>query len=114
MAQAKLTGYPTAHLFRIRSDAITFGTGGVDRVVLGHGPRRVLVLVGIHGNEPCGVEAVRMMLQRQAIFTGGHASVSAGELQIVENWSQPLDALFESLTIEFMLGNPAALKKVCL
>ncbi|KAL7544665.1 hypothetical protein ACHAWF_008034 [Thalassiosira exigua] len=49
--------FPTAKLFHIHSDGMAFSGGkdGVDRVVLGHGPRRVLVLVGIHGNEPCGV-----------------------------------------------------------
>mmetsp|Transcript_12883 Transcript_12883/g.20979 ORF Transcript_12883/g.20979 Transcript_12883/m.20979 type:complete len:457 (+) Transcript_12883:1-1371(+) len=102
--------YPTSHPFRIQSDEMRFGKEGVDRIVLGHGPRRVLILVGIHGNEPCGVEAVKMLLQRKTLFSG-HANVSAKELLIDENWNQPIDALFESLTIEFLLGNPAALEK---
>ena len=105
--------FPTAELFRIRTDAMTFGKNGIDRVILGHGPRRVLVLVGIHGNEPCGVEAVKMMLKRKSIFTASHSDVTSDELHLDENWS-PLESLFDSLTIEFMVGNPAALEKVSL
>ena len=105
--------FPTAELFRIRSDAMTFGKNGVDRVILGHGNRRVLVLVGIHGNEPCGVEAVKMMLTRKSIFTASHSDVTSDELHLDENWS-PLESLFDSLTMEFMVGNPAALEKVSL
>ena len=63
---------------------MSFGKEGVDRVVLGHGPRRVLILVGIHGNEPCGVESVKMFLQRKALFAG-HANVCAKELLMDEN-----------------------------
>lgn len=104
--------YPTDRAFRVRSDAMVFGSDGVDRVILGHGPRRVLVLVGVHGNEPCGVEAVKTILQRKAIFTEGHAAVTANELLVEESWNFPLDDLFDSLTLEFLVGNPAALMKV--
>lgn len=89
---------------------IDFGNG-VDRVVLGHGPRRVLVLSGIHGNEPCGVEAVKMLLQKKRLFSCNNANVTSEELLQDENWSDELETLFDSLTIEFMLGNPAALSQ---
>lgn len=105
--------FPTAELFRIRSDAMTFGESGVDRVILGHGPRRVLVLAGIHGNEPCGVEALKIMLKKKSIFTASHSDVTSAELRINKNWS-PLESLFDSLTIEFIVGNPAALDMVSL
>ena len=105
--------FPTAELFSIRSDAMTFGENGVDRLILGHGKRRVLVLVGIHGNEPCGVEALKIMLKKKSIFTASHSDVTSDELHVNKNWS-PIEALFGSLTIEFMVGNPAALDKVSL
>jgi hypothetical protein len=95
---------------RFNTDDIDFGKG-VDRVVLGRGPRRVLVLAGIHGNEPCGVEAVKMMLQRKSLFSGNNANVTSEELLQDENWTIKLDTLFDSLTIEFLLGNPAALSQ---
>lgn len=37
--------YPMPHLFK--SGAVSFGKGGVDRVVLGNGPRKVLVIGGM-------------------------------------------------------------------
>ena len=104
--------YPTANLFHLRSGAITFGTRGIDRIVLGHGPRRVLVLVGIRGNEYCGVDAAKMIMQKKALFTAGHASITAGELLVDNNWDAPIVSYFDELTIEFLLGNPAALAKV--
>jgi len=39
-------------------------------------------------------------------------SSRAEELLMDESWTKPLDSLFESLTIEFLLGNPAALGEV--
>jgi hypothetical protein len=76
-----------------------------DRVVLGHGPRRVLVLVGIHGNEGCGVEAVRQILRRFRLFHGS----SAADMERDIWWDRkPLSTLFDKLTIEFVLGNPKA------
>ncbi|KAL3798580.1 hypothetical protein HJC23_011884 [Cyclotella cryptica] len=88
--------------------AITFGKG-MDRVVLGNGPRRVLVLVGIHGNEQCGVEAVKIMLQRKALFTGD-ADVRSQDLDVNDNWKQPMDELFDRMTVEILLGNPQAVE----
>jgi predicted deacylase len=98
--------YATPSLFS--KDVIEFGNG-VDRVVLGHGPRRVLILTGIHGNEPCGVEAVKMILRK--LFTGSNSNVTSEELFQDENWAVPLETLLDSLTIEFLLGNPAALQQ---
>ena len=95
---------------RFTQDNIDFGNG-VDRVVLGRGPRRVLILSGIHGNEPCGVEAVRMILQKRRLFSGNNANVTSEELSKDENWADKLEMLFDSLTIEFLLGNPAALRQ---
>lgn len=95
---------------RFNTDNIDFGNG-VDRVVLGRGPRRVLVLSGIHGNEPCGVEAVKIMLQRKSLFSGNNANVTSEDLLQDENWTVKLETLFDSLTIEFLLGNPAALSQ---
>ena len=95
---------------RFSHSEVDFGNG-VDRVVLGHGPRRVLVLSGIHGNEPCGVKAVNMVLQKRKLFSCNNANVTSEELLQDENWSDELETLFDSLTIEFMLGNPAALSQ---
>ena len=95
---------------RFSQDDIDFGNG-IDRVVLGRGPRRVLILSGIHGNEPCGVEAVKMILQKRKLFSGNNANVTSEELSQDENWIDKLEMLFDSLTIEFMLGNPAALRQ---
>ena len=93
---------------RFSKDNIDFGNS-VDRVVIGRGPRRVLVLAGIHGNEPCGVNAVKMILQKQSLFSGNDANVTSEELLQDENWTVKLDTLFDSLTIEFLVGNQAAL-----
>eukprot|EP01082_Thalassiosira_pseudonana_P003863 g3094.t1 g3094 contig12:1405201-1406784(-) len=98
--------YPTPDLFK--RDAVAFGKGGIDRVVIGNGARRVLVLAGIHGNEPCGVDAINLLLQRKALFSG-HPTVNAQELTFNEKW-QPMDELFDSLTVEFLVGNPTALQ----
>ena len=95
---------------RFSQDDIDFGNG-IDRVVIGRGPRRVLILSGIHGNEPCGVEAVKMILQKRKLFSGNNANVTSEELSQEENWIDKLEMLFDSLTIEFMLGNPAALRQ---
>jgi predicted deacylase len=92
-----------------KHSTIAFGKG-IDRVVLGNGPRRVLIIVGIHGNEPCGVEAVKLMLQRKALFTGD-SSVKAKDLYENDNWKLPIEALFSSLTIEVIIGNPKALEQ---
>ena len=89
---------------------IDFGNG-VDRVVLGHGPRRVLVLAGIHGNEPCGVEAIKLILQKKKLFSGNNANVESEELLQDEKWTDELEMLLDSLTIEFMVGNPTALSQ---
>jgi len=79
-----------------------------DRIVLGHGPRRVLILVGVHGNEPCGVLAVREILEKFRLFRGS-AGVTRADLERDECWNDlPLSYLFEHLTIEFVLGNPKA------
>lgn len=99
--------YATQDLFS-KAD-IDFGNG-VDRVVLGHGPRRVLILVGIHGNEPCGVLATAMILQKKQLITSD-ANITAEDLLQDENWTTQLETLFDSLTIEFLLGNPVALKQ---
>ena len=73
----------------------------------------MLGLVGIHGNEYCGVDAVKIIMQKKALFTAGHASIiTAGELLVDNNWDAPIDSYFDDLTIEFLLGNPAALAKV--
>lgn len=68
------------------------------------------MIVGIHGNEPCGVEAIKIMLQRKALFFG-NANVKAQDIDENDNWKQPIDELFESMTIEIMIGNPSALEK---
>lgn len=99
--------YPTANTFR--NSTIAFGKG-IDRVVLGNGQRRLLILVGIHGNEPCGVEAIKLMLQRKALFSGD-ADVKAIDLDINDNWKHPMDELFDCMTIEIMIGNPAAIEE---
>lgn len=70
----------------------------------------MLVLVGIHGNESCGVEAMKLMLQRKALFTGD-ANVQAQDLDINDNWKQPIDVLFEELTMEILIGNPKAVER---
>ena len=83
----------------------------LDRVVLGHGTRRVLVIVGVHGNEPCGVEAVKLLLQKHALFTGrrGHFATTE-ELDPEDSWNTiVMDELMAHLTIEFLVGNPAAI-----
>eukprot|EP00569_Conticribra_weissflogii_P010847 CAMPEP_0171388614 /NCGR_PEP_ID=MMETSP0879-20121228/40598_1 /TAXON_ID=67004 /ORGANISM="Thalassiosira weissflogii, Strain CCMP1336" /LENGTH=541 /DNA_ID=CAMNT_0011900969 /DNA_START=136 /DNA_END=1761 /DNA_ORIENTATION=+ len=100
--------YPVPHLFKSR--VVSFGKGGVDRVVLGNGPRKILVLGGIHGNEFCGVEAIRLILQRHSLFTGD-ANVCAENLSCDTRWDRPIEDLFDDLTIEFLVGNPAALEK---
>lgn len=95
---------------------VMFGRGSVERVVFGHGPRHVLVLVGIHGNEPCGVEAARLILQRHCLFTrrSTAGSSSSGLLATKEelddntNWTIPLASLSGEITIEFVVGNPKA------
>lgn len=67
------------------------------------------MLVGIHGNEHCGVEAVKIMLQRKALFSGD-ADVKAQDLDVNDNWKQPLDELFDRMTVEILLGNPQAVE----
>ena len=82
-----------------------------DRVVLGNGPRHVLVLVGIHGNEGCGVRAVGQILSRFRLFHGS-SDASNSDLHNDKLWDiQPLSALFDKLTMEFVLGNPQAYQK---
>ena len=88
--------YATQGLFN-KAD-IDFGNG-VDRVVLGHGPRRVLILVGIHGNEPCGVLATAMILQKKQLISS-NTNITAEDLLQDENWATQLKTLFDSLTIE--------------
>jgi hypothetical protein len=105
-AQGRSSYFPTANIFK--NNAITFGKG-MERVVLGNGPKRVLVLVGIHGNEHCGVEAVKIMLQRKALFSGD-ADVKAQDLDVNDNWKQPMDELFDRMTVEILLGNPQAVE----
>jgi hypothetical protein len=79
-----------------------------DRIVLGHGPRRVLILVGVHGNEYCGVHAVREILGRFCLFHGMNR-ITKSDLQDDSYWDdEPLSALFDLLTIEFVVGNPQA------
>lgn len=112
-ASVRYRMYPSTSKY---SDSFAmFGRGSVDRVVLGHGPRHVLVLVGIHGNEPCGVEAARLILQRHCLLfrTVGSAGDSGllatkAELEDDSNWNFPLSRLFEEMTIEFIVGNPKA------
>jgi hypothetical protein len=83
----------------------------LDRVVLGHGNRRVLCIVGIHGNEPCGVQAVKLLLQKHALFTGRRGQfATTQELDSEDSWNAiVIDELMAQLTIEFLVGNPAAI-----
>mmetsp|Transcript_245 Transcript_245/g.370 ORF Transcript_245/g.370 Transcript_245/m.370 type:complete len:468 (+) Transcript_245:65-1468(+) len=79
-----------------------------DRIILGYGPRRVLIIVGVHGNEPCGVLAVRQILEKFCLFRGS-AEATSKDFDRDECWDDsPLSHLFEHLTIEFVLGNPKA------
>jgi hypothetical protein len=79
-----------------------------DRIVLGYGPRRVLILVVVHGNEYCGVHAVREILGRFCLFHGTNR-ITKSDLQDDSYWDdEPLSALFDLLTIEFVVGNPQA------
>lgn len=96
--------------FNFNDEDIDFGNS-VDRVILGSGSRRVLVLVGIHGNEPCGVEAVKMILRKRKLFSANSADVTSEELLDDDNWATTLETLFRNLTIEFLLGSPAALRQ---
>jgi hypothetical protein len=95
-----------------RDSFVMFGRGCVDRVVLGSGPRHVLVLVGIHGNEACGVEAARLMLQRHSLFIPPRRQTLATNKCLGDDsmWSFPLDTLFQEMTIEFIVGNPRAVE----
>jgi hypothetical protein len=91
----------------------TFSNFGqsLDRVILGHGSRRVLCIVGVHGNEPCGVEAVKLLLQKNAMFTGRRGQfATTEELDSEDSWNTiVIDELMAHLTIEFLVGNPAAI-----
>jgi len=111
-------------------DPKCFGMLGqcMDRAVVGHGPRQILVLVGIHGNEPCGVEAAKLILQRQQVLciSDGAAAwggITAQDLasarpcnkdEDCENESSlrwfPLAELYDKVTVEFLVGNPKALE----
>ena len=83
--------------------------GSLDRVVIGHGPRHLLIIVGVHGNEPCGVEAAKLILQRQQVFIGDLKTTTA-DLRTYEDRWVSLEDLFDTLTIEFAVGNPKALE----
>lgn len=50
-----------------------------------------------------------MILQKHALFSGD-ANISANDLLSEDKWSRQLDELFDRLTIEFLVGNPAALE----
>ena len=106
-SQTRSCFYPTSE--QLKSSIVPFGKG-IDRVVLGNGPKKVLIIVGIHGNEPCGVEAVKLILQRKALFLGD-ANVKARDLDLNDNWTQTLDEFFSSMTIEILIGNPKAVEK---
>lgn len=67
------------------------------------------MIVGIHGNESCGLDAMKMMLQRKALFSGD-ADVKKEDLDANDNWNQPFDELFDSMTIEVLVGNPKAVE----
>lgn len=74
-----------------------------DVLVFGHGPRRVLITVALHGNEPCGVDAVNQVIRLEFVH----------ELVCREFGLQPdpeylKEYIFSQLTIIFLLGNPNA------
>jgi len=98
--------FSTSKVFR-KYHVVNFGPEGIDRIVLGHGPKHVLVLVGIHGNELCGVHAVQLLLQKRRLFQG-NSSVSYQQLEEESRWEMLLENLFDQLTIEFVIGNPKA------
>ena len=106
-SQTRSGFYPTAE--QLKRSTVPFGKG-IDRIIIGNGPRKVLIIVGIHGNEPCGVEAVKVILQRKALFSGG-ANAKALDLDLNDNWAQPLDEILNSMTIEILIGNPKAVKR---
>jgi len=93
-----------------KSNILSFGDN-ITRLVIGHGKRRVLILVGIHGNEYCGVEAVRHILKRQALFLPW-GTAEAEALEHDSCWTTLyLQDLFKSLTMEFIVGNPEAFRQ---
>jgi hypothetical protein len=111
-ATARHRLYPSTSKF---SDSfVMFGRGCVDRVVIGSGPQHMLILVGVHGNEPGGVQATRLILQRHHLFTRPAESSSPlairQEMEDDDNWTLPLSNLFDVMTIEFVVGNPRAIQ----
>ena len=113
-ATARHRIYPSTSKF---SDSfVMFGRGCVDRVVIGSGPRHMLILVGVHGNEPCGVQAARLILQKHHLFRPTRPAESSSplatrqEMEDDANWTFPLSDLFGEMTIEFIVGNPRAVQ----
>jgi hypothetical protein len=53
---------------------------------------------------------VKILLQRKALFLGD-TNVKAQDLDKNDNWKQPMEELFKSMTIEILIGNPCALAR---